>query len=412
MKKILSQAKVSSMAIALTDDQRRNQILATIAQLLLKNANEILIENKKDLDKIEDENPKKDRLLLSVERLQDISNSIHQVIDLPSPTGNILIEKTLKNGLDLKKIAVPFGVIGVIYESRPNVTIDVAVLNIKSGNATILRGSSEAYHTNLALLYIIQNALEINNLDKNIVQLMPVERSLMKDLLEAEKYVDLLIPRGSQELINFVRQNSKIPVIETGAGVCHTYVEKSANLKKAAAIITNAKIQRPSVCNALDTIIVDKDIAKPLIESIFKEFAENKVIIFADDFAYKILKEINYPLLEKAQNENFGKEYLSLQCAFKTVENFQEAINHIQNFSSKHSECIVTENAQLAESFLQIIDAAAVYHNASTRFTDGEVFGLGAEIGISTQKLHARGPFALEKLVTEKWIIRGNGQIR
>jgi len=412
MREILQKAKKSSIEIAKTDEQKRNNVIQSIALLLSEKSAEIINENIKDLDKIPDSNPKKDRLVLNNERLNSIIESIKKVISLPIPTGNVLADNMLENGLNIKKISVPFGVIGVIYESRPNVTIDVAVLNIKSGNTTILRGSSEAYFTNLALLSIIQTALELNDLDKNIVQLMPIERELLHILLSAENEVDLLIPRGSQELINFVRKNSKIPVIETGAGVCHTYVEKSANIKNAAAIVANAKIQRPSVCNALDTIIVDKEITENLITNFIDDFLKNEVSIFADEFSFQILKKYNYPFLYKAKNEDYGKEYLSLQCTIKTVSGFEEAVLHIQEFSSKHSECIVTENTNLAENFLQIIDAASVYHNASTRFTDGEVFGLGAEIGISTQKLHARGPFALEKLVTEKWIIRGNGQIR
>jgi len=412
MREILQKAKKSSIEIAKTDEQKRNNVIQSIALLLSEKSAEIINENIKDLDKIPDSNPKKDRLVLNNERLNSIIESIKKVISLPIPTGNVLADNMLENGLNIKKISVPFGVIGVIYESRPNVTIDVAVLNIKSGNTTILRGSSEAYFTNLALLSIIQTALELNDLDKNIVQLMPIERELLHILLSAENEVDLLIPRGSQELINFVRKNSKIPVIETGAGVCHTYVEKSANIKNAAAIVANAKIQRPSVCNALDTIIVDKEITENLITNFIDDFLKNEVCIFADEFSFQILKKYNYPFLYKAKNEDYGKEYLSLQCTIKTVSGFEEAVLHIQEFSSKHSECIVTENTNLAENFLQIIDAASVYHNASTRFTDGEVFGLGAEIGISTQKLHARGPFALEKLVTEKWIIRGNGQIR
>lgn len=412
MREILQKAKKSSIEIAKTDEQKRNNVIQSIALLLSEKSAEIINENIKDLDKIPDSNPKKDRLVLNNERLNSIIESIKKVISLPIPTGNVLADNMLENGLNIKKISVPFGVIGVIYESRPNVTIDVAVLNIKSGNTTILRGSSEAYFTNLALLSIIQTALELNDLDKNIVQLMPIERELLHILLSAENEVDLLIPRGSQELINFVRKNSKIPVIETGAGVCHTYVEKSANIKNAAAIVANAKIQRPSVCNALDTIIVDKEITENLITNFIDDFLKNEVCIFADEFSFQILKKYNYPFLYKAKNEDYGREYLSLQCSLKTVSGFEEAVLHIQEFSSKHSECIVTENTNLAENFLQIIDAASVYHNASTRFTDGEVFGLGAEIGISTQKLHARGPFALEKLVTEKWIIRGNGQIR
>lgn len=406
------QAKNATTAIAMADENIKNKILQEIAQSLVENSAFIFSENQKDLNKMEDSDLKKDRLLLNSERLLSIAASILKVVNLPDPAGKIEVNKTLHNGLLLQKIYIPMGVVGVIYESRPNVTIDVSVLNIKAGNVTILRGSSDAYSTNTALLEIIQDVLEKNGLPKNVVQLMPTQRDLVKHLLKAKDFVDMIIPRGSQSLIDFVRENAKVPVIETGAGVCHTYIEKSANIEMGVSIVANAKIQRPSVCNALDTILVDEEILNSFLTQIIPVFIKEKMVIYADAPSFSFLKEEQYPYLNLANESDFGKEFLSLQCSIKTVKNHDEAIKHIHQYSSKHSECIVTEDENLAEYFLKIVDAAAVYHNASTRFTDGEEFDLGAEIGISTQKLHARGPFALEKLVTEKWVVRGNGQIR
>ncbi|MCB9201702.1 MAG: glutamate-5-semialdehyde dehydrogenase [Flavobacteriales bacterium] len=412
LKSLFENAREASLEIGIQSSELKNSVLQLISEKLVENKQIIISENKKDLDLMDDSNPKKDRLLLNEDRIQGIADSIIKVKGLDDPAGKVVLNKELQNGLHLQKMYVPMGVVGVIFESRPNVTVDVSVLNIKSGNATILRGGSDAFNTNKVLLDIIQSALESKGLDKNIVQLMPVERELVKELLEAEKYVDMIIPRGSQALIDFVRENSKVPVIETGAGVCHTYVEKTADLDMAAAIVANAKIQRPSVCNSLDTIVLDKEIAESILPKIATEFKKADVGIYADETTYNLLEKENYPNLHKASEEDFGREYLSMNCSIKVVDGYNEALKHIQKYSSKHSECIVTENKELAEKYLQIIDAAAVYHNASTRFTDGEVFELGAEIGISTQKLHARGPFALDKLVTEKWVVRGNGQVR
>jgi glutamate-5-semialdehyde dehydrogenase len=302
--------------------------------------------------------------------------------------------------------------VGVIYESRPNVTIDVAALCIRSGNVCLLRGGTDAEATNLCLVNIIQKVLLGFNLNPNIVQLLPTDRKHVEELLTADKYVDILIPRGSQQLIEFVRKNAKVPVIETGAGVCHTYVEATANLENAAKIICNAKVSRPSVCNALDTVLIDQSILLSLIPLMAKSLVVYEVEIFADEQAFELLKKANYPYLVKAAPEDFGREFLALKCSVKVVNNLEEALVHIKEYSSKHSEAIISEDAAQIEKFLNEVDAAAVYANASTRFTDGGVFGLGAEIGISTQKLHARGPFALEKLVTEKWIVKGSGQVR
>ncbi len=312
----------------------------------------------------------------------------------------------------MRKVTAPLGVVGVIYESRPNVTVDVAALCIRSGNAAVLRGGTDAFHTNTILVSFIRRALEENGIDPYAVVLLPTDRALVNELLTATQFVDIIIPRGSQQLIDFVRQHSRVPVIETGAGVCHTYVESSADLEKAASIVTNAKVSRPSVCNALDTVIVDAGIAEQFLPLLAPSLAQYNVEIFADESAWPILEKAGYPYLQHAAEADFGREFLDFKCSVKTVNGPEAALAHIRRFSSRHSEAIVTQNTALGERFQQEVDAAAVYVNASTRFTDGGVFGLGAEIGISTQKLHARGPFALEKLVTEKWIVTGDGQTR
>jgi glutamate-5-semialdehyde dehydrogenase len=337
---------------------------------------------------------------------------VEDIAALPDPSNRLLSERIMDNGLLIQKITVPLGVVGVIYESRPNVTIDVAALCIQSGNVCVLRGGTDAFYTNTFLVTLIQEVLASFNLDVNIVQLLPTDRKFMPELLTATKYVDILIPRGSQQLIDYVREHASVPVIETGAGVCHTYVEASADLESAATIVTNAKVSRPSVCNSLDTVIVDREILAPLLSILAPKLQAYQVEIFADPESYAILKQLNYPFLKEAVEADFGREFLDFKCSVKTVAGFDEAAKHIRKFSSKHSEAIISKNMEYCERFLNEVDAAAVFTNASTRFTDGGVFGLGAEIGISTQKLHARGPFALEKLVTEKWIIRGQGQVR
>ena len=406
--------KVSNAAIIakqLSIDIKK-KILIDLADALIENTNLIISKNKLDLDKMEDANPKKDRLLLDAARIKGLSDSLHDILKLEDPTGKIIMDNTMPNGLHIQKITVPIGVVGVIYEARPNVTIDVAALCLYAGNAVVLRGGSDAENTNKILVDIIYGVLSKNKIDINIIQLLPVDRKFVKELLEAVQYVDIIIPRGSQQLIDFVRLNSKVPTIETGAGVCHTYVEQSADVDMAANIVINAKTQRPSVCNSLDTVVVDKNISEQFLPKLINGFKAFDVEVFADENAYSILQKSNYPYLKKATDENFGMEYLSQKCSVKTVDNIDEALSHIRKYSSKHSEAIVSNNAAYCARFLNDVDAAAVYTNASTRFTDGGCFGLGAEIGISTQKLHARGPFALEKLTTEKWIVKGNGQIR
>ena len=409
---VLAAVSMASIEVRRLSLEQKKNILFRLSQLLIANQEIIIQENKKDLDKMDDSNPKKDRLLLNESRIKDLADSLHDIVKLEDPAGKVLIDNHAENGLHIQKITVPMGVVGVIYEARPNVTIDVAALCLYAGNAVVLRGGSDAEFTNKILVKIIHDTLIENGVDKNAIQLLPVDRKFVKELLEAVKYVDIIIPRGSQQLIDFVRENSKVPTIETGAGVCHTYVESTANLKDAVQIVINAKTQRPSVCNALDTILVDEKIAAEFLPMITDGLNEFNVTIFADETAFAILKETGYPYLQKATEENFGMEYLSQQCSVKIVSGFDEAVNHIRRYSSRHSEAILSTDDDLCNRFLNEVDAAAVYTNASTRFTDGGCFGLGAEIGISTQKLHARGPFALEKLTTEKWLVRGSGQIR
>ena len=392
------------------DDKQLKKILLMLADEIEKQQASLLKANQADVAKQDPANPRTDRLRLEEQRIKNIAQSIRKVSRLPNPAGKILEKRKLKNGLLLEKIAVPLGVVGAIYESRPNVTFDIAALCIRSANACVLKGSSEAEQSNLAAVRIIQQILKKNGLPAAVVTLLPSERETVQELFTATQYVDVLIPRGSDGLISYVRKNSLVPVIETGAGVCHVYVEKKADIGKAVNITVNAKVSRPSVCNAMDALLVDQSIAGEFLQKLQPALGQYHVEIFADPAAYKILK--GYPHLRRATLADFGREFLDLKCAVKVVKDSAEAIDHIRKYSTKHSEAIVTEDKKQAEYFLHEVDAAAVYHNASTRFTDGEEFGLGAEIGISTQKLHARGPLALEKLVTEKWVVRGNGQVR
>jgi len=409
---LLQQAYQATRSIKLLTDVKKQELLRRLAVVLVEHSAAIIAGNKKDLDLMPDTDPKKDRLLLNEARINDLATSLNDIANLPDPTGKLVLESTTANGLHIQKKTVALGVVGVIYESRPNVTIDVAALCIRSGNVCVLRGGSDALHTNIVLVNLIHAVLAEFGLDAAIVQLLPTDRKFIMEMLTAVKYIDIIIPRGSQQLIDYVRANSKVPTIETGAGVCHTYVEQTADIENAAAIVVNAKVSRPSVCNALDTVLVDWPVAKQLLTLAAPGLLKYNVEIFADSESYAILQELNYPYLQKATQDDFGREFLDFKCSVKVVGGYDEAVTHIAEYSSKHSEAIISANTGLCERFLNEVDAAAVYINASTRFTDGGVFGLGAEIGISTQKLHARGPFALEKLVTEKWYIRGNGQIR
>ncbi|AMP89743.1 glutamate-5-semialdehyde dehydrogenase [Legionella pneumophila] len=408
----LRAAKKATTNLNLIQSDTRAKVLKTLAANLEKHLENIIQENQKDLSLMLEQDPKYDRLLLSKDRILSLANDVRKVADLPNPLGVSLLEKSMPSGLIIKKITVPLGVIAVIYESRPNVTIDIFSLCFKSGNVSILKGGKEAYFTNSYLVLLIKNTLKNFNIDTDLVCLLPPERALMTQLLNATGFVDLCIPRGSQNLINFVRDNAKIPVIETGAGIVHVYFDKSGDLEKGKKIINNAKTRRVSVCNALDTLIIHTDRLKHLPELV-EALSKNNVIIYADKAAYQALDK-SYPeqLLMRANPQDFGHEFLDYKLAIKTVPNIQAAIDHIQQFSSHHSEAIIAEEESAIDKFLIEVDAAAVYANASTAFTDGGEFGLGAEIGISTQKVHARGPMGLDALTSYKWVIRGTGQIR
>ena len=403
----------ASRKLLALSDKEINRILLAVADAAEEKADFILAENRKDLERMDPSNPKYDRLKLTESRLQGIAADTRNVATLPSPLGRILKENELPNGLKIKRISVPFGVIGIIYEARPNVSFDVFSLCLKSGNACILKGGSDADCSNRAIVSVIHEVLERFDIDPHIVELLPADREATAELLHANGYVDLLIPRGSSSLINFVRQNATIPVIETGAGVCHTYFDRYGDAEKGAAIINNAKTRRVSVCNALDCLLIDTERIEEL-PALCRLLVDHNVTLYADASAYKVLAEGKYPghLLKPADEEDFGREFLDYKMAVKVVNGIQEAIRHIQRYGSKHSECIVTENKEHSTLFGREVDAACVYVNAPTSFTDGAQFGLGAEIGISTQKLHARGPMALEEITTYKWIIEGEGQIR
>ena len=402
----------ASRKLNLVDNDKINEVLNRIAEAAVDHCSFILQENQLDLQRMEISDPKYDRLKLTEERISAIAGDIRNVALQPSPLGKVLSETVRPNGLDIKKVTVPFGVIGIIYEARPNVTFDVFSLCLKSGNACILKGGSDAIDSNTAIVKIIHDVLVESGLDRNMLTLLPAGREATYELLNARGYVDLLIPRGSQGLIDYVRENASIPVIETGAGICHTFFDEFGDTNKGRAIVNNAKTRRVSVCNALDCLIIHQSRLAdlPFITSLLPK---NNVIIYADPEAYKIL-DGKYPvhLLYPATEESFGTEFLDYKMSVKTVKSFDEAIRQIEKYSSKHSEAIISENRENVDKFLKIVDASSVYANSSTAFTDGAQFGLGAEIGISTQKLHARGPMALEALTSYKWIIVGDGQIR
>jgi glutamate-5-semialdehyde dehydrogenase len=408
----LKLVKCSERKLALIKDDLVKKILNEVADLTLEKEKEILEANAYDLSQMEVSNPKYDRLLLNPTRLKSITDDLRNVANLPSPLNEVLEERLLPNGIKISRVSVALGTMAVIFESRPNVTFDVFALCLKSGNAAVLKGSRDAEASNIAIVKVIKTVLLKYDL-QDACYLAPAEREALGVILDAVAYIDCAIPRGSQGLIDFVRQNAKIPVIETGAGICHTYIDEYANVQKAKAIVTNAKARRVSVCNALDTVIIHQsklaDLPTILAELGQKHHAE----VYADQQSYAVLEGI-YPaqLLFKASVESFGTEFLAMKLSVKTVADIQEALDHIANYSSKHSETIVTENESNAALFLKIVDAACVYSNASTAFSDGAEFGLGAEIGISTQKLHARGPMGLRELTSYKWILRGDGQVR
>ncbi len=411
-RQLFESIQVASKNLLLLNETEINNILEAVARETELKTHYILSENQKDLQMMDKENPKYDRLKLTEERIQSIVNDIRNVIKLPSPLGRVLDDRTLENGLHLMKKSVPFGVIGVIFEARPNVCFDVFSLCFKSGNACILKGGSDAQFSNQAIVEIIRMALDENGVNPNACTLLPKDREATNQLLNAVGYVDLVIPRGGRSLIDYVRENSKIPVIETGAGVCHTYFHTEGDKEIARKIIHNAKTRRVSVCNALDCLIIDKDRLEDL-PYLCQDLKNDNVIIYAAKATYEILKD-HYPsdLLKEADESSFGTEFLDYKMSVKCVYNANEAIEHISKYGSKHSEAIITENKDVAQLFESLVDAACVYVNVSTAFTDGAQFGLGAEIGISTQKMHARGPMGLQELCSYKWIIEGNGQTR
>jgi len=401
---------IASRTLNLVIDDTINQVLLDLANAAITNTDRILTENARDLAMMDQSNPMYDRLLLNKERIEGIAADIRNVASLPSPLGKVKMETERPNGMKIRKVSVPFGVIGIIYEARPNVSFDVFSLCLKSGNACVLKGGTDAYNSNKAIVELIQQVLEKHGLDKNIVTLLPAGREATAELMNAVGYVDLIIPRGGKGLIEFVRDNSRIPVIETGAGICHTYFDEFGDVEKGKSIIFNAKTRRVSVCNALDCLAIHASRLKDL-PVLCAKLAEKNVIIYADEPSYVVLKD-NYPFLEHAVAESFGTEFLDYKMSVKTISSITEAVDHISINSSKHSECIISENNQNIQYFEKMVDAACVYTNVSTAFTDGAQFGLGAEIGISTQKMHARGPMALEELCSYKWIIKGDGQVR
>ena len=409
---IFIKVKDASRSILKLDVDKINEIILAVADEVVKESDAILAANAEDLARMSPDDPKYDRLKLTRERIGDIAGDMRNVASLSSPVGKVLTSSVLPNGLQLSRVAVPFGVIGVVYEARPNVTLDVFSLCLKAGSACVLKGGSDAYSSNSAIVATVHKVLDKYNVDKNIVQLLPADREATAALLAARGYVDLIIPRGSSALINYVRENAKIPVIETGAGVCHAYYDAAADLKKGVDIICNAKTRRVSVCNALDCLLIHRDRLKDL-QQIAAPLCDKGVKIYADESSYEILQGCySAELLFAADDSSYGTEFLSYAMSVKCVDSCDEAIAHIARYGSGHSECIISENDAVADEFLLMVDAACVYKNAPTAFTDGAQFGLGAEIGISTQKLHARGPMALDEIVTYKWIVRGNGQVR
>ena len=410
LKETFERVKRASKSLALLSDQQRNDILNAVADAIISNKERILTANAQDLAKMEKTNPLYDRLQLTDSRLEGIASDMRNVAILPTPLGHITKQKTLPNGLRLCRVSVPFGVIGMIYEARPNVTFDVFSLCFKSGNACVLKGGKDADFSNREEVALIHEVLERFGVNPDVVALLPATHEATGEMLNAVGYVDLCIPRGGRKLIDFVRDTARIPVIETGAGVVNTYFDKDGDLEMGKAIINNAKTRRVSVCNALDCLIIHESRLIDL-PALCEKMAEKHVIIYADEQAYTAL-DGKYPYLEPASEESFGTEFMDYKMAIKTVASLEEALDHIDENGSGHSEAIVTMDEQTARKFQAHVDAACVYWNAPTSFTDGAQFGLGAEIGISTQKLGPRGPMALEEICTYKWLIEGEGQIR
>ena len=410
LKDTFERVKRASKSLALLSDEQRNEILNAVADAIVANQSRILDANSQDLAKMSKDNPLYDRLQLTESRLEGIASDMRNVATLPSPLGHITKQKTLPNGLRLCRVSVPFGVIGMIYEARPNVTFDVFSLCFKSGNACVLKGGKDADCSNREEVALIHEILEKHGVSKDVVALLPATHEATGEMLNAVGYVDLCIPRGGRKLIDFVRDTARIPVIETGAGVVNTYFDAEGDIEMGKAIINNAKTRRFSVCNALDCLLIHESRLTDL-PALCEKMAEKQVIIFADNQAYAAL-DGKYRLLEHATEDSFGTEFMDYKLAIKTVASLDEALEHIDHNGSGHSEAIITMNEQTARKFQAHVDAACVYWNAPTSFTDGAQFGLGAEIGISTQKLGPRGPMALEEITTFKWLIEGEGQIR
>ena len=409
-------AKAASHKLAYLSTDVKNQALRNIASDLCDKKKEILAANKIDLKEAQASgmNPAvQDRLLLNEERLEGMAMDVLNVEALPDPVGEVFDMRTMPNGLIIGRRRVPLGVIGAMYESRPNVTVDIAVLCLKSGNAVILRGGKEAFHSNLVLANLVQDAAYRAGVPEGAVQFVDnTDRALVGEMLKMSDYIDLMVPRGGESFVKFVAQNAAMPVVAGGIGVCHTYVDCTADVNKAVPIVYNAKVQKPSVCNALDTVLVHKSIAKHFLPLMAKELAKAGVELHCDKASFEILKSMRGLKLKSATREDWGKEFLALIAAVKVVGSLDEALDHIARYGSGHSEAIITEDYTAQLRFLNEVDAAAVYVNASTRFTDGGQFGLGAEVGISTQKMHARGPMGLKELTSYKWIIFGNGHVR
>lgn len=408
----LAGAREAARRLAALAPDHTAALLEALADAAVAATPAILAANAADLARMDPADPRYDRLLLNEERIGAIADDLRRVARLPSPLGQLLEERTLDNGLQLTKVRVPIGVIAVVYESRPNVTFDVVALCLRSGNACVLKGSRDARDSNAAIVRVVHQVLEAHGVHPGSVYLTAPEREVLPHVLEAVEYVDLAIPRGSQSLIDFVRDRAKVPVIETGAGIVHTYVDASADLDKARAIVTNAKARRVSVCNALDTLLVHRDRVADLPALLRDLGSEHGAEVFADPEAHAALEAHYEGPLQPARPEHFGQEFLSMKMAVRVVADLDEALDHIHRHSSRHSEAVVADDPAVLERFLNAVDAAAVYANTSTAFTDGGQFGMGAEIGISTQKLHARGPMALPELTSYKWIVRGDGHTR
>ena len=410
MEELFSSARLASRTVASIPDALRNEVLVSVADNILRSAGRLLEANASDLARMDRTSPLYDRLLLNEQRIAAIAADMKSVAGLPSPLGRTLADRTMPNGLRLRRISVPFGVIGVIYEARPNVTFDVFSLCFKSGNACVLKGGKDADDTNRVAVSVIRESLAAAGICQDAVVLLPATHDATEAMLNAVGYVDVVIPRGGRKLIDFVRDNAKVPCIETGAGVVNAYFDRAGNLEIGKAIVLNAKTRRVSVCNALDCLIVHSDRLNDLPE-LCSQLAVKNVHLYADSRSYAALQE-KYPYLSPADDSSFGTEYMDYKMAVRTVDSIDEALDHIDRYGSGHSECIITDDSSAADRFRQHVDAACVYVNAPTSFTDGGQFGLGAEIGISTQKLGARGPMGLEEMTTYKWLIDGYGQTR